>query len=666
MAWFSRLSIRYRLILLMVFVSTLALSVAGGALLFMEANRLRNSLSDELHSLARLVADRSYAALVFSDVDTAQESLDALGGIPHVAAGCLFDKQGRLFAAYVRDSHHNPCQSQMTMVAGEKRTLGALGVEESVSQGGAREGIVQVHSTENVFVERLGNQLLSLVAALAGALIVSIWLAWRLQATISRPVAEMRKVADAIIDSGDYQLRAPELGEHELGKLARAFNRMLDTLHDHNVALAASEAYARRLFHDSHLAQIVAAAENKCFIDCNGAALRLFGLESRDQLIGSGNLNLSPVIQPDGTLSAAMSAQIWQRLEEDGNIVFEWRYKRSDGEEWDASVHMMSFEHRGNLLIHFSLEDITQRKRDEESLRLLNQELEARVSRRTGELADTNRELQATLESLRRTQHELVQREKLASLGALVAGVAHELNTPLGNSITVCSALEDKIRNLDAEFTNGTMKRSTLAQIIDFLSNGFELLNRNIARATNLVAHFKQAAVDQTSDQRRVFELRQAVVDVVETIEPQFKKSPHRMEVEISEGIEMDSYPGSLGQVVVNLALNALLHGFSASMQGRVRILGRADGPDWIVLQVEDNGCGIPAENLGKVFDPFFTTRLGQGGSGLGLHIVYNIVVGTLGGSIQLDSRSGEGTFFSVRIPRQAPLRAVSQEDVLG
>jgi PAS domain S-box-containing protein len=294
------------------------------------------------------------------------------------------------------------------------------------------------------------------------------------------------------------------------------------------------------------------------------------------------------------------------------------------------------------------------RRQAEEAMRQLNQELESRVAQRTQELADSFDRLKEAFATIERAQDELVRSEKLASLGSLVAGVAHELNTPLGNSLTVATTLAERAQAIQKELGTGALRRSTLHEFIQGTAHASDLLTRNLFRASDLITHFKQVAVDQTSAQRRPFDLAETVAEVVLTLQPQFKKTPHRIELAIPSGIQLDSYPGPLGQVITNLVSNALVHGFDAGAHGLVRIGASADAEE-VLLTVADNGRGIAPEHQAKVFDPFFTTRLGQGGSGLGLHIVYSIVTRVLGGRITLASQPGEGTTLTLHLPLQAP-----------
>jgi signal transduction histidine kinase len=177
----------------------------------------------------------------------------------------------------------------------------------------------------------------------------------------------------------------------------------------------------------------------------------------------------------------------------------------------------------------------------------------------------------------------------------------------------------------------------------------------NLDRAVTLIGNFKQVAIDQTSENRRPFNLATVVGEIVTTVHPRFKHTPHRIELDIAHGIDLDSYPGPLGHVVMNLVLNSLIHGFTPEKSGTVTVAAAYSGSNRIRLKVTDDGAGIHAENLPRVFDPFFTTKLGQGGSGLGLSIAYNMVTGSLGGSIHVTSTPGNGTSFVIQIPVRAP-----------
>jgi PAS domain S-box-containing protein len=283
----------------------------------------------------------------------------------------------------------------------------------------------------------------------------------------------------------------------------------------------------------------------------------------------------------------------------------------------------------------------------EEDLQRLADTLENRVAERTHELEEANASLSQAME-------HLVQREKLASLGSLVAGVAHELNTPIGNALTVSTALNDIHRQFADVLAKGAVRRSALDRFVAENSEATELIERNLQRAAALISHFKQVAVDQASVRRRQFDLAALVEDVLSTLSPRLKRSPHRVEVDIPPGLVLESYPGPLEQVLTNLVENSLVHGFESGQPGVIRISAEAAGPR-IRLRYADDGLGIPPVLRHRVFDPFFTTKLGQGGSGLGLYLVYNLVHGRLGGSIELLDDAGPGACFIMELPVVAP-----------
>lgn len=293
------------------------------------------------------------------------------------------------------------------------------------------------------------------------------------------------------------------------------------------------------------------------------------------------------------------------------------------------------------------VEDISRRIEAEQALRSLNEELEQRVRERTAALSAAN-------EDLRQAMKRIAQSEKLASLGSLVAGVAHELNTPLGNARTVASTLHEHVAQLRAGISQNGVKRSTLEGFLAASDEAAEMLERNLARAAELIGNFKQVAVDQTSMRRRRFDLRHVCEEVLSTLQPKLRRHPCRVVLDMADGILLDSYPGPLEQVLTNFMLNSLIHGFAGRDSGEMRIAAHVAGSS-VRIDYSDDGHGMNETSAARAFDPFFTTRLGQGGSGLGLYIVHNLVTGALGGTIALVTAPGAGVCFTLQLPLVAP-----------
>lgn len=256
---------------------------------------------------------------------------------------------------------------------------------------------------------------------------------------------------------------------------------------------------------------------------------------------------------------------------------------------------------------------------------------------------------------LRDAKDQLVVQEKLAALGALVAGVAHELNTPIGNSLLTASTLQENTRALETAAASGTMRRSTLGEYIVSTHEGLDLVTRGLRSASELVQSFKQVAVDRATEQRRTFDLQRTSQEVVDTLQRSIRVAGHQLVLDIAGGITLDGYPGPYGQVLTNLINNALLHAFDGRTHGTMRLQAQVVRPGHAEIRFSDDGVGISSENLGRIFDPFFTTKMGRGGSGLGMSISYNIVTSLFGGTMEVASTPGAGTCFILHVPLNAP-----------
>jgi signal transduction histidine kinase len=273
-------------------------------------------------------------------------------------------------------------------------------------------------------------------------------------------------------------------------------------------------------------------------------------------------------------------------------------------------------------------------------------------------LRRAHRELQDMIATLAKAREDLVRNEKLAGLGALVAGIAHELNTPIGNSLMAATTFEMQTDDISAHMaSDGGVTRKEFEHYIENARLSVDILSRNLHRAADIVTNFKQVAVDQTSSQRRSFLLAEVIAGNLLTLQPTIKRTPFVITQQVPQDLMMESYPGPLGQVVTNLINNAILHGYEGRSEGLIAVSAQLSAQGWVTLSVEDHGAGIAGTDLPRIFDPFFTTKMGVGGSGLGLNIVHNIVTEILGGRIDVRSEVGGGTRFTLTLPMSAPLR---------
>ncbi len=518
------LSIRVKLVLVIVGVSLGGIVTLALLTIFLEQQSARRVLVDEVRSLAQLVANRSEAALAFQDATLAEENARALADLGHIEATCIYDEPGELFAQHRVAATTRPCPVEAPTASIEPlQDASSLQVVRPIGDGASPLGHVLIRASLLPLQRRLDAQLAAHAAIAAGVGLASLLLALWLQRLVSVPLSEVRDVASRIIDSGDYSVRAPVRAGDEIGDLADSFNRMLGEIDAQNRALTE-----------------------------------------------------------------------------------------------------------------------------------LNTHLEDSVRERTADLSNA-------LDTLQRAQDELIRSEKMAALGSLVAGVAHELNTPIGNALMVATTIEDHSRGLLDAAERNTLRRSQLQAFLAQIGEASSLMSRNLARAHDLVGSFKQVAVDQTSAKRRSFELVEVIEETLTTLRPMLKQTGFTIDNRVPAGIRLDSFPGALGQILTNLVNNATLHAFAGRDHGCMRIEAETSigAGRRVRIRFSDDGVGMSDETRRRAFDPFFTTRLGQGGSGLGLSLVFNMATGVLGGKVDLHSRPGEGTTVELDLPLTAPdLRA--------
>lgn len=540
----------------------------------------------------------------------------------------------------LRHSHDLRTQVMETKIRSSQRVIAetATTLEKSYTATG-----IALHTRYTHHLRAINT-----VAVMLALLIIALSFAFSslILNSIRRPLSGLLNTVEAF-SSGDFAQPIPDVGGNEFGQLAGALKDFRKSAIQHlhaEQALRESESRFRAL---SDMASDFFWEQNKHLQYSGFSGKRAGELLACDAL----KLGIKPWENPRNSGYAGEWKNHQNTVEAHQPFRdFEFSLTMPDGsltclQASGDPIFAMDGTFAG---YRGTAKDISSHKAIEAEIRRLNQTLEQRVIERTRELRDTNDQLSQAME-------QLVQSEKLASLGNLVAGVAHELNTPLGNALVASTAMRDQVRNFIQHVEAGAVRKSDLREFTQHCATGCELIERSCYRASSLVANFKQVAIDQTTAQRRTFDLRQTVEEVITTMTPTLRRLHHKITIDIPQGLVLDSYPGSLDQVINNIVNNASVHAFEKGICGEIRISANALNEKEILISLADNGVGIPEERQSQVFDPFFTTRLGQGGSGLGLYIVYNIVTSLLGGQIQVSSESGKGACFNLRIPVTAP-----------
>lgn len=488
---------------------------------------------------------------------------------------------------------------------------------------------------------QIRNAVLFVLAGLVGSLLVGLLLAPFWASALIRPLRDIVQRAGRITQ-GD------EPGPWPQGHI-QEFNHLGADLETLAQALKERQQKTQAIFNASPVPMSVTDTERFALLEVNDAWCEAFD-RRREDVIGRTSAELkawrseADRDRMRAQLQVADTAEAWML--------------RGDGRTVLFQLSRQVVQIGATSLIVWAAIDITEARKTEQAVRDLNTDLEARVARRTAALATLNEELSGAIATLRQTQNDLVRSEKMAALGGLVAGVAHELNTPLGNGLMAVTSLADEVRQFRKSMQDG-LRRSTLESLLAGMEQGTDIAVRNLHRAADLVSSFKQVAADQTSSQRRPFELAEVVAEMVVSLRPSLNRTPYQIVVAVpSSGLHMNSYPGPLGQVIGNLVNNAVLHAFDGRSTGTIRIEAERGQAGTVVLRLSDDGKGIAPALMDRIFDPFVTTRMGRGGTGLGLHIAFNAVTHLLGGTITVKSQLGLGTTFEMHLPDTAPRHA--------
>lgn len=410
-----------------------------------------------------------------------------------------------------------------------------------------------------------------------------------------------------------------------------------------NLKLNEEKIKFEMLFNDTSDA-IILIKDGK-FIEANCAVIELLKYKNKKDLLNTTAGTLAPIYQPDGELSTLKMKRLLAECLEIGTIRFEWQTKDLEGNVFWMEVVATKIVYGKEEISHLLYRNINAKKLLEADIKQRTKDLEIT----NDELENSNEELQTTIINLKNTQDKLISSEKMAALGGLVAGVAHEINTPIGIGLTGITHLKDSTKDIMISFEKDRLNQEDFTEYLNTAKELSSLIFSNLNKASNLVKSFKHVAVNQSSDEIRVFNIYNYTNEILFSIQSEIRKKDVRVILDCPKDINIKSYPGAFSQVITNLIINSVMHGFKNKNNAEI-VIFITKNQNHIKLVYKDNGVGIKKENIKKIFDPFFTTNRDDGGSGLGLNIVYNIVTSTLKGEINCKSTEGFGVEFNISI----------------
>jgi len=660
----NKLGLRFKFILAVLLAQCLVLAVSAWNTSRVIAQKVQEAAAS---------GTKNYAFLLNATLSSYARS-GSIGEMNSFMSEMLKESESTLAFVAVNDS-----KGSQLMAAGDAAAKNVVSVQVS----GATPILVELIDGEKVFVSRfalllkdgeVGQAVFGLkiaeyeslrkslvyqemAAGMTGILIALILIHVLTRGLQSR-IAALDKTSAAIA-KGEIDKPFEIKGYDELDKLAQAFNSMqveisakMDDLSIASQMALASEARFRSLFehapvpmllvstelNDAHVVELV----NQAFVDLLGYSRENLGNSWKTWPIWSHQVDF----EWEDLCSRKMELSLLSVAKKD--LVVE------------AAAAFLELSD-GTKAVAVSFVDNTEKEKAAHELSMLNASLEERVKTRSAALMESNAELRSALEKVRVAQEQLVANEKLASLASLVAGVAHEMGTPIGNALLTSSALQEQTQKFESDALGGAvLKRSMLKEQAERTIEACKIIGQSLAAASHLLQSFKQLAVDRHKNARRVFLVESVARDTMASHDSRLRKARAiPAHIEIEKGLEIDGYPGALSQVISNCIANSIIHGFEGREGGQIHLRAKRDPSDeaMVIIEFEDDGVGMDETTRKRIFDPFFTTKMGKGGTGMGMNIVHTLVTGVMVGTVVAKSQLGQGAKIVIRIPSVAPDR---------
>lgn len=655
---FKKMTIRRRITLLVLTAVILVMSLFSIIRAKTMIDTVRQDLTSKIHSIAELGSLSIADPLWNFHAEGISAVGDALFKDPEIASIMVRDVGGDTVYNKQRPGSEYAAERQLT-------------IKREILRNDLQIGMISIGVTTHYRDAIIRQDLLA--SALSSLLLIFIlWIMINfISRLVTKPIYELSEGTEEIT-RGNLTKRLQLDYEDEIGRLGQKFNIMAEHLEAKllelseknsvleeemtkrllaQAALAASEEKFAKAFRYASDAVGIIALPQQHFIEVSEAFYNVFGYK-REQVIGHSSVEFNLWDDNEERDAAYILLQNHKTFR---NQELHWRTHAGERRTGLCSAEVIDINQSPHII--FVWHDISERKQAEAALLSAHNQLEHKVEERTQELTAVNQELRATnddlssaLALLKAMQQQLIESEKMVALGNLVAGVAHEINTPVGVSVTAASHLLDLVEDLRRSSNDGKLTRSAMSEFIDSAAETSKMILNNLDRAANLVRSFKQVSVDQSREIRRNFKLNAYLDDVIRSLHAELKRTKHKVTINCPEEISIDSYPGAFAQIVTNLIMNSLAHAYGPEDAGQLHFDLLRQG-DRIIISYCDDGKGIPKEVLGKIFEPFFTTRRGEGSTGLGLHILYNIVTQQLHGQVECQSQPGHGVRFIINIP---------------